>query len=104
MMMMAHTSDSPPPSLDTETIAAVRAALAGCIGEGSPTPELRTLLIRVSTEARSKGIMAERLLVLFKDIWGSLPEVRRAERSATTAHDALLQQVITRCIQQYYAE
>ena len=103
-MMMAHTSDSPPPSLDAETIAAVRTALTGCIGEGSPTPELRSLLIRVSTEARSKGIMAERLLVVLKDIWGSLPEVRRAERGTIKAHDTLLQQVITRCIQQYYAE
>ena len=101
--MMAHTSDSPPPSLDAETVAAVRVALARYIREGDHTPDLRDLLMRVAIEARTKGIQAERLLVLLKEIWGALPEVRRAERSALNEQNQLLQRLITRCIEQYYA-
>ena len=101
-MMMAHTSDSPPPTLDAETIAAVRAALTRYVREGDHTAELRELLMRVAAEARAKGIMAERLLVVLKEIWGSLPEVRHAERRRITEQNALLQQLITRCIEQYY--
>lgn len=100
--MMAHTSDSPPPALDAETVAAVRSALARYIREGDHTTELRDLLTRVAAEARAKGIMAERLLIVLKEIWNSLPEVRHAERGRLTEQNALLQQLITRCIQQYY--
>lgn len=101
--MMAHTSDSPPPALDAETVTAVRAVLARYVREGDHSAELRDLLMRIAAEARAKGIMAERLLVLLKEIWGSLPEVRHAERPAAGEQNALLQQLITRCIQQYYA-
>ena len=101
-MMMAHTSDSPPPALDAETVAAARAALTHYVRDGEPAAELRDLLMRVAAEARAKGIMAERLLVVLKEIWGSLPEVRHAERTRVTEQNALLQQLITRCIQQYY--
>ncbi len=103
-MMMAHTSDSPPPALDAETVTAVRAALTRYVREGDHTTELRELLMRVAAEARMKGIMAERLLVVLKEIWGSLPEVRHAERTRITEQNVLLQRLITRCIQQYYTE
>ena len=101
--MMAHTSDSPPPSLDAETVAAVHAALARYVREGNHTAELQDLLIRVAAEARSKGIQAERLLVLIKEIWAALPDVRQAERAAVNEQSQLLQRLITRCIEQYYA-
>jgi hypothetical protein len=101
-MMMAHTSDSPPPALDADTVAAVRTTLTRYVREGNHTAELRELLMRVAAEARAKGIMAERLLVLLKEIWGSLPEVRQAERARITEQNTLLQQLITRCIQEYY--
>jgi hypothetical protein len=101
-MMMAHTSDSPPPTLDAETVAAVRAALTRYAVEGDHTAELRELLMRVAAEARAKGILAERLLVLLKEIWSSLPEVRHAERGSVAQQHALLQRLITRCIEQYY--
>ena len=101
-MMMAHTSDSPPPALDAETIAAVRTTLTRYVREGNHTDELRELLMRVAAEARAKEIMAERLLVVLKEIWGSLPEVRQAERARVTEQNTLLQQLITRCIQEYY--
>ena len=102
-MMMAHTSDSPPPALDAETVTAVRAALARYAREGNHTDELRDLLMRVAAEARAKHIMAERLLVVLKEIWGSLPEVRQqSDRGRIGDQNALLQQLVTRCIQQYY--
>jgi hypothetical protein len=101
-MMMAHSSDSPPPALDPETVAAVRATLTQYIREGDQSAGLRELLVRVAAEARTKGILAERLLVVFKEIWGSLPDVRQAERAKLARHNTLLQQLITRCIEQYY--
>ena len=101
-MMMAPTSDSPPPSLDAETIDAVRAAMARYVRDGTDSPELREVLRRVATEARAKGIQAERLLVVLKEIWGALPEVRHAERGDVSGQNTLLQRLITRCIHQYY--
>ena len=102
-MMMAPTSDSPPPALDAETIAAVRAALARYAREGNHTDDLRDLLMRVAAEARAKNIMAERLLVVLKEIWGSLPEVRQqSDRGRVSEQNTLLQQLITRCIREYY--
>ena len=101
--MMAQTSDSPPPALDAETVTAMRAALTRYVRDGDHTGELRDLLMRVAAEARAKGILAERLLVLLKEIWGSLPEVRYAERTALHAQSQLLQRLITRCIEQYYS-
>jgi hypothetical protein len=41
--------------------------------------------------------------VLLKEIWGGLPEVRHAERSRAAEQNALLQRLITRCIEQYYS-
>jgi len=102
-LMMAQTSDSPPPALDAETVAAVRATLARYARDGDHTGELREVLMRVAVEARAKGILAERLLVVLKEIWGSLPEVRYAERSTLHAQQQLLQRLITRCIEQYYS-
>jgi hypothetical protein len=102
-MMMPYTSDSTPPELDAETVAAVRSSLARYVREGNHTEELRDLLMRVAAEARATGMLAERLLVVLKDIWGSLPEVRHADRAALTGQNVLLQRLITRCIEQYYS-
>ena len=100
--MMAHSSESPPPALEAETVAAVRTALARYVREGDHTADLREVLLRVAAEARAKGILAERLLVVLKEIWGALPEVRHAERRTVAEHNVLLQRLITRCIEEYY--
>jgi hypothetical protein len=101
-MMMAHTSDTPPPALDVETIEAVRAALTRYVREGNHTADLRGVLLRVSAEARAKGILPERLLIVLKEIWSSLPDVRHADRGQVASQNVLLQRLITRCIEQYY--
>ena len=102
MMMTDHPESPPPPGLDAGTVEAVRDALARYVRSGDHTPELRATLLRVAAEAREKGIFAERLLVMLKEIWGGLPEVRQADRSQIGAQRALLQQFVTRCIEEYY--
>jgi predicted component of type VI protein secretion system len=62
---------------------------------------LHDLLCRAADEARTKGIHAEHLLILLKDIWYGLPELNAV--AATEHENTLLQQLISRCIQEYYA-
>ncbi|NUO40137.1 MAG: hypothetical protein HOQ17_08770 [Gemmatimonadaceae bacterium] len=101
-MMMAHDSSHTPPSrLDDETVAAVRAALRTYL---SRTPEPATLqhaLVRMSSEARDRSILPEQLLVVLKDVWGTLPEVRAMTDSGEQVR--LLQRVVTMCIKEYYS-
>lgn len=89
-----------PPSLDAESVARLRAALAEVARDGNPTSTLRDELCRVADEARSRQIRAEQLLVLLKDLWADLPEVRRAVDVKEKA--ALLQRLVTWCIEEYY--
>jgi len=101
-MMMTDQPESPPPALDAGTVEAVRDAFALYARTGDHTTDLREMLLRVAAEARGKGIFAERLLVTLKEIWAGLPEVRQADRSQIGAQRALLQQLVTRCIEVYY--
>lgn len=100
-MMMAHDSTPIPPGLDEETIARVRFALRRYVREGDQTEELRDALHRMAAEARAKSIRAEQLLIILKGIWGSLPEVRYEPR--TQPREKMLQELVTICIDQYYA-
>jgi hypothetical protein len=57
--------------------------------------------LRVSKEARERSILPEQLLVVLKDVWSTLPEVR-----AMTDVDQqvrLMQRVVTMCIKEYYS-
>lgn len=89
------------PELDPETVEALRAALARSVRDGGHANNLRDILCRAAEDARSKQIPAEQLLVILKDIWYSLPEVASASQGGPT--NALLQDLISRCIQEYYA-
>src|SRR6476620_47833 len=76
-MMMASDSSHPPPSrLDDATVAAVRDALRLYLTDSANPTSLRRALVRMSAEARDKDVHAEQLLVLLKEAWHSLPEVR----------------------------
>jgi hypothetical protein len=99
--MMAFERTPSPPTLDPRTIEAIRAALANSVAQGNHSEELRPLLCAAAEEARARDIQAERLLVILKDIWYSLPDVARSASAA--AENALLQDLISRCIQEYYA-
>lgn len=89
------------PELDPSTVEAMRAAFADSIGNGRHGNGLHDVICRAAREARDKGIEAERLLVTMKDVWYGLP---RAPRTKVTDHEhTLLQELVSRCIQEYYS-
>ena len=62
--------------------------------------EVSAALSQVCSEARRVQIPAERLLVAFKGIWSSLPEVRKMP-----PHQAAdeVRSLVTLCIERYYS-
>lgn len=97
-MMAFERTPSPP--LDPATVSELRATLAKSLENGDHGEQLKSLLARAATEARQKGIQAEQLLVSLKEIWYSLP--RLAANPSDEKQMRLLQQLIARCIQEYY--
>jgi ActR/RegA family two-component response regulator len=101
-MMMAHDSSQTPPSrLDDETVAAVRAALRAYLANPAESAALQRALLRISAEARERAMLPEQLLVVLKDLWGTLPEVRAMTDAGEQVR--LLQRVVTMCIKEYYS-
>ena len=100
-LMMAFEKTPSSPRLEATTVEALRAVLARSITNGNHEDDLRNLLCQTAAEAREKGIRAEHLLITLKDIWFSLPEL--VHRSANDVDNALLQELISRCIQEYYS-
>ena len=101
-MMMAYDSSAPPPSrLDDETIAAVRTALRGYLSSSPDGSALQGALSRMSSEARERGMLPEQVLVVLKDVWNGLPEVRAMSNAGEQIR--LLQRVVTMCIKEYYS-
>ena len=88
-------------ALDPATVAELRAALSHSAQEGNHGEELKGVLARAAADARQKGIQAEQLLLALKDIWYSLPQM--ATHPASDVQTRLLQQLIARCIQEYYS-
>ena len=101
MMMAFDSGHSASSRLDEATVAAVRDALRVYLADGSDSTMLQQALLRMSREARDKSLHAEQLLVILKDTWGALPEVRAM--TDTTEHARLLQRVVTMCIKEYYS-
>ena len=90
----------PSPRLEAPTLDALRAVMQRAMRKGDHGMELQEVLARAATEAREKDIHAEQLLVIMKDLWHSLPDLRAAD---TDRQNELLQELISRCITQYYA-
>lgn len=100
-MMMAFDSGPTPPSrLDDATVAAVRDALRLYLSDDAQPGALHQALLRMSVEARDKEMRAEQLLVLLKETWSTLPEVRAM--IDTREQVRMLQRVVTMCIKEYY--
>lgn len=99
--MMAFDRTPSLPTLDPATVDALRSALTRSVKQGNHAEDLRELLCKTADEARTKGIPAERLLVMLKDLWYALPEVANAPSGG--AANTLLQELISRCIQEYYS-
>jgi hypothetical protein len=101
MMMMAHDS-AQGPSLSEETIEAVRSALVHYVETPEAGERLRHALRRMTFEARGRYMLPEQLLIVLKDVWYSLPSVRRIAEPGDQIR--LLQGVVTMCIKEYYAD
>jgi hypothetical protein len=99
--MMAFNRTPETPVLDAATVAELRDALARSVASGSHDESLKGVLTRAAAEARRKGMLAEQLLLALKDIWYGLPEI--SGQSGDETQTRLLQQLIARCIQEYYA-
>ena len=101
-MMMAYDSSQTPPSRLTDaTIDAVRAALRAYLSNSESAAVLQGALLSMASEARAKSMLPEQLLVVLKDVWNGLPEVRAT--SDTQEQTRLMQRVVTMCIKEYYS-
>ena len=104
--MMAPTSNTPPEGsrvISDATIAQLREALSRHVRHGGDdTAEVRRLLGDVAAEARAHGVGPEKLLVIFKGVWGAIPEVRGA--ADRTDKNRVLERLVTICIEEYYRE
>jgi hypothetical protein len=100
-MMMAYDSGYTPPSrLDDASIDLLRAALRDYLQDSQEPSKLQPSLLVIASEARARSILPEQLLVVLKEVWSSLPEVR--SMTNTREQINLLQRVVTMCIKEYY--
>ena len=89
--------------LSEGTMKELRAALTEQMKHpNGPTPELARLLKKVAAEARQNNIRPEELLVIFKQLWNSLAESLRPQNAEQ--QERVRQNLVTLCIQAYYAE
>ncbi|HEX7978266.1 MAG TPA: hypothetical protein VF461_06665 [Gemmatimonadaceae bacterium] len=101
-MMMAHDSGHTPPSrLDDASIDALRAALRAYLQDSEDPGKLQPSLLQIAGEARARAMLPEQLLVVLKEVWSGLPEVRSMTNSRQQIN--LLQRVVTMCIKEYYS-
>lgn len=99
--MMAPDRTPSTALLDPAMVTELRATLSRSVQAGNHGDDLKGLLAQAAAESRKKGIQAEQLLLALKEIWYSLPQL--ATHPASEVQTRLLQQLIARCIQEYYA-
>jgi hypothetical protein len=101
-MMMSHDSSQTPLSrLDDETLNTVRTALREYLRDANDPSALQSSLLLMANEARTRSILPEQLLIVLKDVWHGLPEVRSMHD--TREQVPMLQRVVTMCIREYYS-
>jgi hypothetical protein len=87
-------------ALREQLLGALSLALrVGDGSEGARDGGLRRLIQRASQSARERGLRAEQLLILLKETWRELPEVRHVPFQDA---DDMLARVVTLCIEEYY--
>jgi hypothetical protein len=99
-MMMAHDSSNTQSRLDDETLNSVRVALRAYLRDASDPGALQASLLLMANEARTRSILPEQLLIVLKDVWHGMPEVRSMHD--TREQIPMLQRVVTMCIREYY--
>ena len=101
-MMMAHDSGHTPPSrLDDASVELLRAALRDYLQDSKDPGKLQPSLLHIAGEAHARALPPEQLLVVLKEVWSSLPEVRAMTNTREQVN--LLQRVVTMCIKEYYS-
>lgn len=90
-----------PSRLDEPTVELVRVALRRSLGEGVETPPMRTALAALTAHARDRGVLPEQLVVLIKDLWFAMPEVRTMPAAAELVRRQ--QAIVTMCIKEYFS-
>lgn len=93
----------PPNELAQEAVDAVRCALeAYARHPAEAAAELRTALHELAREARLVAMPPEELLLILKRTWTSLPEV--VSTPDPLAQTRVLQDIVTMCIKEYFAD
>ena len=85
--------------LNPEALEPVRAAICVYVSSRSTPAVLSEALSRMSSEARKCGMLPEHMVLVFKDTWNGLPEVRAMGIDEQTR---LLEVAVTMCIEEYY--
>ena len=68
-------------------------------GQGSPNGDLNHELRELCREAQRQGVRAEELILLFKKVWATRPELRVMSREET---GRVFDELVTLCLDTYY--
>ena len=101
MMMAFDSSRTPPSRPDDEVLALVRDELRAYLRDGADPEPLRRALGALAGDAHAKDMLPEHLLVVLKDTWHGLPEVRAMQDVGEQVR--MQQRVVTMCITAYYS-
>ena len=103
MMAFDSRSTPEPRSLSDGTLAAMRdAVLRAWNDPDGAEPGLQVALAQAVDEARQRALRAEEVIVSFKSLLASLPELNSPVRRLEAAR--LRERLITLCITAYYSE
>jgi hypothetical protein len=92
--------DSSREILSDRAVTALRTALQAQLKQPIQEASLRRALRAVCFEARMKNMRAEQLIVVFKRVWFSLPEVQGKD---SPKREEILDRIVTVCVDEFYA-
>ncbi|MDB4880651.1 MAG: hypothetical protein JWL60_2097 [Gemmatimonadetes bacterium] len=100
-MIASHDSPHDAPSrLDHSAVQGVRAALQRFLLDGADPAPLRAALTHFTAHARERRVQPEQLLVVLKEVWNGMPEVRAMHDVGDQVR--MQQLVVTMCIKEYF--
>ncbi len=92
---------APPTDLPAAAADVLRQALRAGAAPQSGDGTLRSALRQLTEQARHRGLRAEQLVVVLKQEWAALPEIR--DMPAGRQRSEALARVVSLCIEEYYA-
>ena len=93
-------SSDPKARFSDEAVGALREALRRRMAEEPHDGDLKAALQRVSGDTRAKGLHSEHVVLLVKQLWSDLPGAALLDPSDRRR---MLEQLVTRCLEEYYA-